>query len=127
MRQFRALRFVAGFYRVLAWIVLILGIIGGIAAIVFGATGGAIRIPGVGLPPDATGTVGGVISGLLIILGALLYFVLLYAMSDIFLLGIAIEHNTRETVNYLREDIEAYPSSRPTQWEPPPPPPPPAH
>ncbi len=125
MRQFRALRFLAGLYRVLAWIFLIIGVLSGLAVIVFGATGVAVQIPGVAVDPEAAGLVGSIISGVLIILGALLYFLILYATSDIFLLGLAIERNTRETVNYIREDVELYPDARQTPREPPPPPPPP--
>ncbi len=128
MRQFRALRFVAGFYRVLAWIGLILGILGGLAVMVFGVLGTAMRVPGVAADPLAAGVLGSIFMGLLTILGAVLYFIFLYATSDIFLVGLAIEQNTRETVNYLREDVEGYSNTTEARWEPrrePPPPPPP--
>lgn len=104
-RRFRVLRFLALIYQVLAWIVLVAGILAAVGVVVVGAVAGSGRVPAVpGMPllPGIGGLVGGVTAGLVALLGAIFYFVLLYAAGELIHLGLAIEENTRETNYYLR-------------------------
>jgi len=116
-RRFRILRFLALVYQILAWIVLVGGILMAVGVVVLGATGG--RGAGNLIPPmlaqGAAGVIGGIWAGLLILLGAIFYFVLLYAAGELIHLGLAVEHNTRETAYYLRGEATIPPPPEPVR------------
>ena len=110
-KRFRVLRVVAGLYKVLAWIVALVGVIAALGLLVLSILGGgALRSFGFrpdyyGLPrnfgagaPILTGIVG--FLGMLLVCA--LYFSLLYSVGEIIHLGLAVEENTRETAYYLR-------------------------
>ena len=108
-KQFRILRLVATIFKIKAWIVLIVGILGALAVVVLGAIGGGAMIqnPMLESVPSwivgmASGLLGGLMAGFVIVIGALFYFVLLYAVAEVVYLGLAIEQNTRESAYYLR-------------------------
>ncbi len=108
-KQYRILRLVATLYKILAWIVLVGGIITALGVIVFGAIGGSAMSQSplfegmpAGLSGMVSGLVGGIFAGILIVLAAVIYFVLLYAGAEVIYVGLAIEQNTRETAYYLR-------------------------
>lgn len=118
-RRFRILRFLALVYQILAWIVLVGGILAAVAVVVLGATGG--RGAGAVIPrmpmwvPGTTGLLGGIWAGLLMLLGAIFYFVLLYAAGELIHLGLAVEQNTRETAYYLRGEANIPPPPEPVR------------
>lgn len=93
-KKFGALRFVSGLFKVLAWIFLIAGIIGGIVFSIITLT--------------SSGTLTGitVLTAVGIVIGAvllsLIWFVILKATSEIFIVLVAIEYNTRETAYLMR-------------------------
>ncbi len=107
-KKFRALRTVSVVFKVLAWITLIGGILGALGAIIMGAVGGAAlaRTPELrNLMPlmgGGGGIIAGILSGLGILIGSLIGFVLFYAYAELVYLIIAIEHNTRESAYYLK-------------------------
>ena len=104
-KQFRVLRFLALLYQILAWVVLVVGIVAAVGVVVVGATIGRVPVslfPGMPSVPFGGGLVSGIILGLAILIGALLSFVLHYAAGELIHLALAIEHNTRETAYYLR-------------------------
>jgi len=112
--RFRTLRFVAGLFKVLAWIMLVGGVIGAVGVIIAGITGAGDMG---GRMSDLTGLAAGGVAasiamGVGLILAALLEFVLLYAAGDMISLGLAIEENTRETAVYMRGDAGAPPYAR---------------
>jgi hypothetical protein len=92
-KRFGALRFVSGLFKVLAWIFLILGILasigGGIAYMITGAFDTTKLLVAIGI------IIGGVIA-------SLIWFVLLKATSDLFIIFVAVEYNTRETAYLMR-------------------------
>ncbi len=115
-RRFRVLRFLALIYQILAWVVLVAGILAAIAVVVLGATAGeAPIVPGMPLLPWVGSLVGGISAGLALLLGALFYFVLLYAAGELIFLGLAIEQNTRETAYYLRGEATIPPPPEPAR------------
>jgi hypothetical protein len=121
MKRFGALRFVASLYRVLGWLVLIGGILFGIATMALSAIGS--RAWGMGMSGMTSrwglgGLLGGIVAGLFIIALALLYFVLLLSVADGIAVGLSIEENTREMATYLRG--EASPAPPRPSWEEPP-------
>jgi hypothetical protein len=106
-KKFRALRIVALIYKVIAWILLIGGIVGALMTVVIGAIQGRVGqvSPMMGRVPLLGRTEGlwvGIVTGVLVLLAALVQFVLLYAASEVIDLALAIEQNTRETAYFLR-------------------------
>ena len=109
-KKFKVLRVVAALYKVLAWILAVVGLIAALAILVVGIFGGgALRSSG--FRPDYFGPYGigfqapiltGVVGFLVTLLVTALSFVLLYSVGEFVLLGLAIEENTRETAYYLR-------------------------
>jgi len=124
MKKFRALRLVALIWRVIAWIVLVLGIIGALLAIVLGAIVGRVgdpspllsQVPGVSNVVDP---ISGVVAGAAVLVVSLLQFLLIYAGSDVVHLALDLEQNTRETAFYLRGESTMPPPPAAIAWEPP--------
>ena len=117
-RRFRVLRFLALIYQILAWIVLVGGILAAVGVVVLGATTGGGRVPavpGMALLPGVGGLVGGITAGLAMLLGAIFYFILLYAAGELIHLGLAVEQNTRETAYYLRGEATIPPPPEPAR------------
>jgi hypothetical protein len=115
-KRFRVLRFLGLLYKILAWIVLVLGILAAIATVVIGATADEmLTVPGLPVVPMVGGLVGGIMGGLGILLGTVFYFVLLYAVGELIHLGLAIEENTRETAYYLRGEATIPPPPEPVR------------
>ncbi len=86
--QWRALRTVSTILKVFAWIVLVGGIISGLIAF---ASSASISSS----PYGSSAAVPAVFSSIMLIVGSLIGFVVLYAYSELIMLLIMIEHNTR--------------------------------
>lgn len=119
--KFRALRLVALLYRIVAWIVFILGVLAAIGMVLIGALVGRQAMPAgiISSLPFAgtvTGLVGGLLTGIGLLIGVLVQFVVLYAASDVIQLGLAVEQNTREAAYYLRGESTVAQRSQ-AQWE----------
>jgi hypothetical protein len=122
-QKFRALRLVALLYKVGAWVVFVVGGLVALFVLIIGAIQGqaGVQSPLVASVPllqYVSGPLSGFIIGILILLCVLLQFVLLYAASEVIYLGLAIEHNTRETAYYLRGENEIPPPPpAPVSWD----------
>ncbi len=110
-RKFWVLRTFGMIFRILAWLILIVGTIGAILSIAFGFAPDVVS--GGALPPGATLTffpggltLVGVLSGFVIFFIALLTFVFLYAFGDLVLLLIALEENTRLMAERMQQQLE---------------------
>ncbi len=102
-KKYRVLRIVATIWKVLAWIVLVLSVLGGCASIAFGMlAGGAGSNSNNTLAPLLGGAIGGAISGLIAIFIGVLYFLFLYAFAELVDVMIALEANTRATADQLK-------------------------
>ncbi len=130
-RRFRALRVIGTIYKVLAWIVLVLGILSAVGVLVFGVlggmqAGGAFGERGGVLQGLAAGGLGGLGGAIVILLLTLLYFLVLYATGEAIYLALAVEENTREAALLLREMRQGpvAPAQAPAPAAPPPTPPP---
>jgi membrane-associated phospholipid phosphatase len=86
MQRFPFMRFAAGVLRVLGWVVLVLGVLGSIGFVLYGAVLG-----GVG---NILVVIGGAVVG---IICSFLAWVFLLATREIFHLLIHVEENTRTT------------------------------
>lgn len=103
-KRFKVLRILATLLKVIAWILLVVGILGAVAAVAGGALGGGVL--GDTLESLSGGVVvgllGGIAAGAGLLLGAVLQFVMLYAAGEAISVTLAIEENTREAAYYLR-------------------------
>lgn len=103
-KKFRVLRIVGTVYKVLAWLVLAVGVLGGCLTLAGGFVGGAS--PRSELGPVA-GLLGGAFGGLVLIFITFVYFLFLYAFGDMIYLLLALEENTRLTAERLKETAKA--------------------
>ncbi len=100
-KRFAILRFFGSLLKVLAWIFLVLSIIGAIGAVL---AGGAMApfLSQMGIDgSDALAGVGGIVAGIVTLVVGLLYFVLFYALGEYVQLTLAVEENTRLTAALL--------------------------
>jgi hypothetical protein len=100
-KRFRALRVIATFYKILAWIVLIGTIIASLFAVITGVLSGArttgassLDIPGLS---GAAGPVAGILTGIVGMITGVIWFLLLYAVAEAIYVILSIEENTRMT------------------------------
>jgi len=105
-KRFRSLHVIGTVFKVLAWISLVFGILGGLLMCVASITGlaGGMEYRGGMMPtiPGWGGLFGGLLGGFLMVAGAVLNFLFLYAAGDAIYLALAIEENTREAAYYLK-------------------------
>lgn len=104
-KKFRVLRVVASIWKIIAWLVLVLSVLGGCGALAttlmassqFSRQSSAF---GIGILSGALG--GAVMAGGAILLGVL-YFISLYAVAELIDVVLALEENTRATVELLKQ------------------------
>jgi hypothetical protein len=118
-KRFGVLRFVAALLRVIAWIVLILAILGGVVAGLSNFTNvlqqpNLVSIPIVGQLLSLLGAgASGIIAGIIAALSGVLLFVLYYALAESISMQLAVEENTRLTAALLlRMHQESQPDTR---------------
>ncbi|HHY57458.1 MAG TPA: hypothetical protein GYA08_18700 [Chloroflexi bacterium] len=100
-KRFEVLRFMGALFKVFAWITLILAILSAIGIVLLPQIGGLSELLGPYAGLAAAAGAGAIVTGLLVLLGGLLNFVMLYALGEIILLQIAVEENTRLTAALL--------------------------
>jgi len=107
-KRFRSLRIIGTIFKVLAWVVLVGGILGAIIMVVGGGLfgGQASSLGNMGSDLGGlgvlTGLLGGLAGGIGLLFVSVFQFLVLYAMGDAIYLALAIEENTRETAWYLK-------------------------
>ena len=97
-KKYSALRFVSGLFKVLAWIELVLSIVGAIVVVILGFVGTASSVSDI----YALGVLASLGIGVGMIIGGLITFVVLKAVSEIYQIIVSIEYNTRETAYLMR-------------------------
>ena len=120
-KRFRALRVVASLLKVLAWLILIAGILAAVGIVAISAIQGQMGAPSpvlesVPMASNLVGPLAGVAVAVVVLLGTLLYFLVLYASGDVLHLWLAIEYNTRETAFYLRGESTMPPPPAAVSW-----------
>lgn len=100
-KRFEVLRFMGALFKVFAWITLILAILSAIAIVLLPQLSGLSDLFGPYAGLAGAAGAGAIITGLFVLLGGLLNFVVLYALGEIILLQIAVEENTRLTAALL--------------------------
>ncbi len=105
-KKYRALRAIAFVLQVLAWVFLVLAILGTVGAIVAGLLN-VVSIPALDNLNGGAFAVGGAVAGIATALGILIFgiieFVLLLAASEYVYVQLDIEQNTRQGNEYLRQ------------------------
>jgi len=104
-KRFGVLRVMGTLLKVIAWIVLILTILGAIGVIFSSMSGDLLTsLLGNALTPDlltTLGPAGGILAGVAVLVGGLIYFLILYASGESIHLQLALEENTRLTAALL--------------------------
>lgn len=101
-KRFGVLRFFGTLMKVIAWIVLVLSVLGAIAAVIAGSSSAVNDVLTNALPQGAlVGAGGGIMIGILILLFGFLYFLLFYVVGESLHLSLAMEENTRLTAALL--------------------------
>lgn len=119
--RFRALRWVSTFYRIVAWILLIAGVLFAGLLVVLGAVQESVGAPSpvlenVPVLNLASNLPGGIFTGLGVMFLALVQFLLCYAASEAIRLALSIEQSSRETALYLRGESLLPPLPQPASW-----------
>ena len=120
-KRFRSLRVVATLLKVLAWIVLVAGILAAVGIVAVSAIQGSMGAPSpvlerMPMASQLVGPLAGLVVAVGVLLGTLLYFLLLYASGDVLHLWVSIEYNTRETAYYLRGESTMPPPPAAVSW-----------
>lgn len=100
-KRFRALRIIGTVFKVLAWIVLVLGLLLSLIYVVTIVIGGAAASRN-DLSPLLAGGIIAVLSAFIVMFASIVYFLMLYAIGEAIFLALAIEENTRESSLLLR-------------------------
>lgn len=104
-KRFGVLRVMGTLLKVIAWIVLIITILGAIGVIFSSMSGDLLtNLLGSALPPNLLATLGpagGILAGVGLLIGGLIYFLILYASGESIHLQLALEENTRLTAALL--------------------------
>ncbi len=116
-RRFAALRIIAIILKIFAWILLILGLLGGVALLILGFTlSEPLGIPGL----ETGGPLAGIAAFIVVLIITVTYFLSLYAGADFILLLLSVEENTRR-IAYLQQQytpqLPGYPPRQiPTEY-----------
>jgi hypothetical protein len=115
-RRFGVLRFIGTLLKVIAWIVLILAILGAIGVSLGGnQLGPIIARANPALSGLFSTPAGGIATGVVALLVGLIYFLVLYASGERIHMYLAIEENTRLTAALLlRMHQDSQQDTRPT-------------
>lgn len=100
-KRFGVLRFFGTLLKVIAWIVLVLSVLGAIVTVVAGSTFSGTLTQALGENAAIVGAGGGIIAGLALLIVGLLYFLALYVAGESLHLQVAVEENTRLTAALL--------------------------
>ena len=97
-KRFRALRTIGTLFKIFAWIELVVVILLAILIVIGGSVGSLDQALGQALPGIAVGSVlGAIVTGGVILLAGVVYFLLLYAAAEGIYVILSIEENTRLT------------------------------
>ncbi|MEZ4730891.1 MAG: hypothetical protein R3E79_27530 [Caldilineaceae bacterium] len=118
-KRFGVLRVVGTLLKVMAWIILILTILGAIGIGLTSMSGDLLpNLLGGAVPPEllaTMGPVGGIVAGIAVLIIGIIYFLIIYAAGESIHLQLAVEENTRLTAALLlrmhQESHQAEPRS----------------
>jgi hypothetical protein len=107
-KKYGVLRIIATINKIIAWLVLVLGVLGGCASLAMGLVP-ALTATGTRNAPVllAGGLAAGLVTGLGAIAISILYFLVFYSFGELIYLLIDLEENTRTTAERLKEITKA--------------------
>jgi ABC-type long-subunit fatty acid transport system fused permease/ATPase subunit len=115
--RFTALRVIAIFFKILAWIALIFGLIGAVAALLVGFTlSGQQGLLGL----DLSGPLAGIAMFVVVLIVSLIIFMIYYAIGESIYLFLSLEENTRRTAYLLQQQYTSRQSGYTAPAGPPP-------
>jgi hypothetical protein len=103
-KKFKILRIVAFVWKIVAWVILVISVLGGCGSLVMSLMAGnqlSRQTSALGLGMLG-GAVGGIIIAVVAILVGLFYFISLYAVAEMIDVALALEENTRATAEQLK-------------------------
>lgn len=110
-RRFTALRVIGTIFKVLAWIALLIGLFGGIVVLIVSLTVDS-RFEATGLDL-LSGPLTGVAAMVAILVFAILQFLFLYGIGELFYLALSVEDSSRRTAYFTQQMFAASQSSYP--------------
>jgi len=140
-RRFTVLRLIGTIWKIVAWLVLVVGLLSSLALLLTSLLGGGLLNQVLGQlgeqgrafawAPWVFSAAGGIVGAILSLFITVTYFLAMYAVGDLIYLLLAIEQNTRETMVVVRgqagspyQPIAAQPMPTPPPAADPPPQPP---
>ena len=106
-RRFTALRIIGTVLKIIAWLMLILGILAAIGLLIFGFTlNDTLGISGL----DVGGPLAGIASFVVILVVAIIQFLTFYAGGEFIYLFLSVEENTRRTAYFIQQQYTAWQS-----------------
>lgn len=131
-KKFKILRIIGTVWKILAWIVLIVGVLVALGSLLMSIFGGSMLgwvLSQFGVAEQgatgAYGIVGGIVGGfilsLVLAILALIEFLMLYAIGDLIYLFLDIEANTRLTAQWVAQLAPQAYTPAPPVYTPPPP------
>ena len=113
-KKYRALRIIATLWKVLAWILLIVGILSSLGVLLIGILGSGgfvLRYLGQdpGLVQGAMSAVSGIVGFIGGLIATMVYFLILYAIGELIDLLLAIEENTRLAAKAIQGQASSHP------------------
>ena len=121
-KRFRVLRVIGTIYKILGWIILVVGVLTSLGILVAGLVGGAGVTQFMSRNSQLGGLMGSVLGGLIAAVVSfvltLVYFVFVYGMGELIYLFLAIEENTRATSAWIGRSLQApaVPPTPPQQY-----------
>ena len=105
-KRFAVVRFFGVFMKIVAWIVLIISILGAVGSVLLGASSIMTQIAGsapflTDMMSYGAGASLGIVSAILIIIGGIVNFLVFYFIGEMIHMGLAVEENTRLTAALL--------------------------
>lgn len=107
-KKFRVLRFIGTVWKILAWIMLIIGILSSAGVLLASIFGGGVlgqlgqeygEMPGFSW---VFGLAGGIVAFIVSLVVTIIYFLLIYAVGELIYLLLAIEENTRLAAQWIQ-------------------------
>ncbi len=105
-KRFAVVRFFGVFMKIVAWIVLIISILGAIGAVLLNSANLMTQLAGsapflTGMMSYGAGASVGIIGAIILIIGGIVNFLVLYFIGEMVHMGLAVEENTRLTAALL--------------------------
>jgi ABC-type long-subunit fatty acid transport system fused permease/ATPase subunit len=114
-RKFTALRIIGTIFKVLAWISLILGLLGAVGSLIAGFT---LSSQPALLGLDLGGPLAGIAIFIVTLLFAIINFLMLYAAGEFIYLFLSVEENTRRMAYFMQQDIASQQAAYPSPSQP---------